>query len=228
MAVRGKKTLRKAIAAAASHRLDTLKGPSREIARTHLAKPATATQAEFMNSAQRDILHIRAEIVDIASRHNCVLPEGAVDALARYACALQFATSSVPSPASDTVVDPRTKLELPPKPRTPYSRGIDGKRVHAETFLKAVWSDYIDAGLLYSEHIRKVDSGLYYALHHISKKGPNTFASYLESLSVVTRSQVAHPPQHLQDQAKIIAASVNLARAQSHSATAKAHLDTRS
>lgn len=62
-------------------------------------------------------------------------------------------------------IDPVTGLSVPPMARDNYqSRGDTRRSTTAPAFLRDTWPDYLNAHLLYSGHLRKIDLSLYNAL----------------------------------------------------------------
>lgn len=104
------------------------------------------------------------------------------------------------------LVDPETGLDLMPPAKHLYQqRERDfGAKFSPEQFLKLVWQPHVEAHLLYSEHLRRVDRPLYAAFAHKAAADGFALKNYLFSLGIMTRERVTHAPAGLERQARLL------------------------
>jgi hypothetical protein len=119
----------------------------------------------------------------------------------------------------NALVDPISKLRLPPLPRTPYSGRTAkyGKRLSVEEFLEAEWGDYQRHNLLYADHLRVIDYSLYKALYYRARESqpPKTMAEYASDLGILCREHVVVGDPRFSRQIGLLRQSRFLARATS-------------
>ena len=117
------------------------------------------------------------------------------------------------------VVDPVSKLVVPPTERGLYSqRNGELANLNAPKFLAIVWNDYLEAGLLYTGHLKKVDPSLYNALIYLARQTargvaeiegrewePRDTANLLFSkFRILTEEHLDSPPTGYERQSKLI------------------------
>lgn len=119
-------------------------------------------------------------------------------------------------------VDPVSGLSVPPVARERYRfRSSAHKSLKPHEFLREIWGDYQDAGLLYTGHLKKVDHALYNALIYRSKTALSevespTEAHYADQLlsqfRILSAYHIKHPesvPPEFKSQAALISRTVS-------------------
>lgn len=134
---------------------------------------------------------------------------------------LQKSVANIPLYATTDIsfVDPVTKLELLPKPKLLY-RERTNKKQRAISFFESNddWLPLAQHSLIYAEHLRRTDPGLYGALNAQAREESTRFSELLFSLGVMTKEYISNPPKGYKRQADLLKAvrkylrSVSLAR----------------
>lgn len=112
---------------------------------------------------------------------------------------------------SVAMVDTESGLKLPPQEREKYRpRG----KASPSQFLRDVWADYLDAGLMYSGHLKRVDPALYNALNHQAKTALSPLSAkigerelaghFLENFGVLCAWHLKHIPADYARQTSVL------------------------
>jgi hypothetical protein len=120
-------------------------------------------------------------------------------------------------------IDSRTGLPVPPHPRMHYSnRRGDFLPMNAPQFLEKVWGDYLDAGLLYTGHLKKVDPSLYNAIVYLARQVARGKAELLDiewtpkltlkilfdKYRLITEEQLESPPDSIRASVELLRESI--------------------
>lgn len=127
---------------------------------------------------------------------------------------------------SSPVIDPKTKLDLVATPDERY-RERTGKREKPNEFLKRVWGRLTKHHLLYSEHLRRVDPHLYFALNYEAMTQRIHLAEHLFNLGVMTKAELNHAPKGFERQAHLLRGVRGLLKSQALERCAREELSSR-
>lgn len=114
------------------------------------------------------------------------------------------------------VVDPVSKLILPPATGAPYqerARKPNGERADAFEHLQQEYGAYIKAGILFSGHVLEIDRPAYEAALYLARKEVRAKSSTGEQVTtadvflahgILAGEHLEHPPEHLKRQVELI------------------------
>ena len=110
--------------------------------------------------------------------------------------------------APNFIIDDETGLRLPPEPKLLYRDRKEkyGNKISYEDFIKIEYADYLDARLLYSEHLKLVDASLHRAIRNRCETTQIPLVDEMRRLGVLTHEDVYNPTSDISRQAANIRA----------------------
>lgn len=110
------------------------------------------------------------------------------------------------SPEETFLIDPVTKLRVPPILKTPYNgrSAVYGSKINPQEFIAKEHPGHAANFLLYSEFFREEDNSFYKACYYEAKQEGISTAEYMLRLGILSREHLKNPPKGLERQAALI------------------------